>query len=193
MKILFSILTFLGLLILGDTDSLDSEDFKAVLTVNQTEFARGTMPKFNVRLDNLSDQSLYLPGSLDGSDVKLRYPQVYFVVERPDTSALPFIGRCGNTNPIRPTDFIKLNPKEGFDPYNSENGFFSSFQLHRPEVFSKPGKYKVTFYYSTKSTDINDYAGDLGPDITDPQLLIRFKKMPHIELISNTIEFEIMD
>src|SRR5205823_10991912 len=71
--------------------------------------ALGQSPKVNVEITNNTDNEIYLVGSLDSSDCEWRFPHCIFEVIGPDgKSSVRELGRCGNMNPLREKDFVKV-------------------------------------------------------------------------------------
>lgn len=164
------------------------------LTSEKTVYCLGELPKISVNIKNATDSVIELVKSLDGSTFNLRYPYAYFKIENMTDSLQEHksLELCGNTNPIRLTDFVKVMQGDSFDPLKD------SFDKLYPGNFPKRGKYKVTFYYSTNECDLLKWMGDEGYDyskneIAAPkkaayeQLLRLFAKVPRVELISNTL------
>jgi hypothetical protein len=178
--------------IISKSDS--NTDFECRLIVNKTVFKVGEMPEFKVEIKNLTSNDVYLIGSLDASEEKWRMPHSYFTIEKPFKESNSLIGRCGNMNTLRPEDFKLVKPNEVFDPYTNidDYGYFSSFKISNPENFSKPGKYKIQFHYSTKSNDIKDFMGD-DYQTDKKKLKDLLERVPKIELSSNVIEIEIVE
>jgi hypothetical protein len=147
----------------------------------------GTAPKISVSLINHFGSDIYLVGSLDASDCQWRYPFCYFEVTGPNgKKADPSIGRCGNMNPLREKDFVRLPTGGKFDPYQriDEEGFFSSIQLSS-RTFSSTGKYRIRFVYSTRNGDIRDWRGSAVA--SDAKILSMFERVPKVEVKSNEI------
>jgi hypothetical protein len=126
----------------------------------------GSMPAISVEIANWTDSDVYLIGSLDGSDLKWRYPLCYFEVIGPNGQlALPRLARCGNMNSIREKDFIKVPPGGKFNPYQTidEHGFFGSSQI-TPTTFQAEGEYRIRFVYSTDQKESKYWLGDAHGD-----------------------------
>jgi hypothetical protein len=169
-----------------NADSIETVEFEAIITSDKNVYKIGEIPKIHVSIQNNSGKDVYLIGSLDGSDLKMRSPFCYFTIEKPINFDHP-IARCGNMNPLREDDFVLVKSGETFDPY--QKGFFGSYKFDIKENFQFNGTYRITFYYSTKSRKLNEYFGDdYGIDKEKVKQL--FKKVPHIELTSNTLEIE---
>ena len=106
--------------------------------------------------------------------------------------------RCGNTNSLKPEDFKLVKPGQAFDPYEriGNDGYFQNSEIMQIETFRNPGVYKIKFHYSTNSIDINKFSGTptfLKNEKDNIQIDKYFKKVPKIDLVSNTIEIEITE
>jgi hypothetical protein len=146
----------------------------------------GEVPAIQVRITNDGGEEVYLVGSLDGSDCRMRFPHCYFEITGPDGNpAERQIGRCGNTNPLREQDFVKVLPGGSFDPYQrfDDYGFFGCSQLS-PETFREPGDYRVRFVYSTAEPQARPWLGD-GREA--PGLTRLLAKVPRTTVTSNTL------
>ena len=186
------ILSILILTLFGLTNEKtdNSKGFECSIVATKSTYDIGETPEITVAIKNNSGKAIYLIGSLDASEEQWRSPYCYFNIEKPKNDSLPITGRCGNMNSLRKEDFKLVKSGEIFNPYQSIDGygFFGSYEIGRKENFQNPGKYKITFHYSTKSTKLDDYLGD-GSE--NAELRELFNKMPNIELTSNTIEIEI--
>lgn len=173
-----------------------SPKLKCILTSDRTEYKVGEVPQLQVKIINEGNEDVYIIGSLDGSDVKWRMPYCYFSIQKPKTDSVGLVGRCGNTNALSASDFIRIKPGESFNPYqlfDGIHGFFSDFETMRPENFRNPGIYKIRFYYNSNSNDIDSFDGrfnQLGNDSIAVREL--FPKAAKVELSSNEIEIRII-
>ena len=173
----------------------NSANLKCILTSDKSVYKVGELPKFKVDILNNSKEDIYLIGSLDGSDVKWRFPYCYYSIDRPkpDTTRL---ARCGNMNTLRVADFKLVKAGEKFDPYESIDGygFFGDYTTLNEATFKTPGIYKLKFHYSTNSQNISDFMGD-RPFRRDQMDSITidgfFKKVPKFDITSNEIEIRI--
>ena len=78
----------------------------------------GTTPKLRVEIVNHANHAIFLVGSLDGSEWKMRYPYCFFEVIGPDgKSAIREAIRCGNTNPLLEKEFVTVPGGGTFNPY----------------------------------------------------------------------------
>lgn len=179
------------LVLFGTASNLvNNNDFDCKISTSKKVYKIGETPELKVSIANNSKKDVYLIGSLDGSEEKRRNPHCYFTIEKPKNDLLPIVRDCGNMNLLRKEDFKLIKAGESFNPYESIDGygFFSSYEMDREENFQIPGKYKITFHYSTASTKISDYFGGEAKDLKE-----LFSKVPHIDLKSNTIEIEIRE
>ena len=149
----------------------------------------GQKPVIDVAIKNGGDEVVKLVGSLDASDCRWRFPYCYFEIEGPEGYKPPSIGRCGNMNTLRRQDFVDLAPGKTFNPFRSVDGygFFSAHQISE-QTFTMPGEYRITFVYSTKSEDIDEWMGD-SPLQEDDVLVDLWRTVPKLELRSNTLKF----
>ena len=188
-------------LLLGCNTRAQNEDhFECTLTTEQEEYLVGEVPKLTVAIINKSAKDVYLIGSLDASEEKWRSPFCYFTMEKPVVDSLPTLPRCGNMNPLRKEDFVLVESGESFNPFVAidGHGFFSSDKVSNPWNFRNAGRYKITFHYSTISTNIKDYLGDGVWTYRDDKKKYReleelFENVPNVELTSNTVEIQVKD
>src|SRR5688572_9697778 len=155
-----------------------------ILKSDKTKYKVGELPDFKVEIVNNTGKDIYLIGSLDGSDVKWRMPHCYFTFQKPKPDT-PQLGRCGNMNTLRPTDFRLVKAGAKFNPYESldEYGYFTDFMITNPETFKIPGVYKIQFHYCTNSQDIKDFVGDrpIQQDKAKTEILMSLlKQVPKI-------------
>ena len=189
-------LTLLLVSFAPDTGLSKRINLRCTLKPDKLVYKIGELPKFTVEIENNTRQEIYLPGSLDGSDVKWRFPHCYYSISRPSLNVRfeegKIYSRCGNMNPLRPDDFKLVKPGEKFNPYDGP--YFRNYATKDTTTFDRPGTYRIKFYYSTKSKDISGFFGDLSPDrretdsMTLVSLLPILEKVPRIELASNEIE-----
>jgi hypothetical protein len=169
---------------------------ECVLKAKKTVFRQGEVPELEVHLINRGKKSIYLIGSLDGSEKKWRMPYCYFTIEKPMPDTPQFL-TCKTLNPLRKDDFVKVGPGENFDPYMQVDnyGFFRSHELTQQETFRNPGIYRITFHYSTLSDNLNEYIGPSPgnwSERSDTALQKKlFSKVPRLDLASNTVEIRI--
>lgn len=162
-----------------------------VLSAGQATYEVGQRPKFTVRITNHTDRPMLLVGSLDGSDVGWRYPKL--TVQRDGPVEPEGISRCGNTNNLKPNDFIAVEPGESFDPFmvTNEHGFFSHFLL-RDTDFEKPGIYQYTLSYDTDEKDIAQWWGLMSADEPSEEVRRLFEEVPKLKATSNTVTITVV-
>ena len=122
----------------------------------------GKVPNISVEIANWTGADIYLVGSLDGSDLKWRYPFCYFEVIGPTGKSVhERVARCGNMNALREKDFVKVPRGGKFNPYQrvDDAGFFGSSQL-TAATFQAEGEYRVRFIYSTEAREPKYWLGD---------------------------------
>ncbi|MDB5200659.1 MAG: hypothetical protein JWQ27_68 [Ferruginibacter sp.] len=173
----------------------NSAEFRCQLMADKEVYKIGELPRLTVMIYNDSDSAVYLIGSLDGSDVKWRYPYCYFTIDKPRATKSN-IQRCGNMNTIRSADFKQVKPGQSFNPYEGIDnyGFFPDYNTTNKETFTSAGNYKIQFHYSTNSLDITKFIGDpLTSRNSSDSLKIHslFHKVPKLELVSNEIAIKV--
>jgi len=168
---------------------INTGDIVCEISAKKTSYVVGESPEIEVRLHNKTGQTVTLVGSLDGSDLGWRYPHCIFDVDGPPGHRGPGIGRCGNTNPLRVKDFVQLHAGESLNPFMriDDYGFFSSGGLDFTH-FMVPGKYQVSFRYSTNSSKILEWVGIAGPPAQDSEVARLFPQVARFETVSNSIE-----
>jgi hypothetical protein len=167
--------------------------FTCVIASSRTTYTAGEMPKISVRITNHTSKEVYLIGSLDGCTSKSRFPGCDF--ELLDATGLPILKAkpgvgCGNTNPLKQTDFVKVAPGKDFDPYGE--GFFPSLVIERLGNLS-PGTYILRFHYFTTAELVNFFGDERmkSPPATTPEIEKLFELVPQIELTSNDLQITI--
>lgn len=129
----------------------------------------GQVPAISVEIANWTEGEIYLIGSLDGSDLKWRYPLCYFEVIGPDGKpAKNGVARCGNMNTIRENDFVKVPRGGKFNPYQKidDHGFFGT-SLMVPATFQAEGEYRIRYVYSTDNADAKCWLGDVRGSVAE--------------------------
>jgi hypothetical protein len=170
-------------------------EFRCLLTCDKEVYKVGELPRLTVRIYNNTKDDVYFIGSLDGSDVKWRFPYCYYTIDRPKAGKEK-LQRCRNMNTLRVEDFKLVRSGQSFDPYESIDnyGFFTDYTTANKEMFKHVGVYKIKFHYSTNSIDINQFIGD-KPFRSNYSDSLRvdslFKAVPKVELLSNEIVFRV--
>lgn len=174
------------------TLAVDQElSLACTLSSPQSTWQAGDEVQVAVRIENNSEFSVPLIGSLDASDLAWRYP--HCVWERwTETNGWQTVGsgpRCGNTNDLRSEDILEIGPGEALDPYlNIDNkGFFESV-IQRGNFFAEPGEYRLRFRYSTETRDDAAFRGDLnwGRDLSG-SVEKQLARVPRVTLVSNEL------
>ncbi len=190
-----SLLLFIGFLLsafIHKSNLTTSVDLSCLLKSDKTVYKVGELPKFTVEISNNSKDDIYLIGSLDGSDVKWRFPYCYYSIDKPRPVITQLV-RCGNMNTLRVADFKLVKVGQKFNPYESvdDYGFFTDNTTTDIKTFKNPGVYKIKFHYSTNAQNISDFIGDkpFRMDNSDSlKISSFFKKVPKVDITSNEIE-----
>ncbi len=151
----------------------------------------GKVPKITVAITNQTNADIYLVGSLDASDCKWRYPLCYFEVIGPDGKSAAEGGKgCGNVSELREKNFVKVSPGRTFDPYQQigDHGFFFASQLNS-RTFRTTGEYRIRFFYSTNSNNMDAWFGDAEND----KLVGLLRQVPKVEIRSNEIKVSVVE
>ncbi len=154
----------------------------------------GKAPAIKVAIKNLTGRETLLVGSLDGSDCGMRFPHCRFEVIGPDgKSAVRGIGRCGNTNPIREKDIVRVKAGAVFDPFQrvDDGGFFSAHQI-RADNFAAEGVYKIRFHYSTAEKSNSRFNGGLEGGLLTPAVSKKLDGVPRVAATSNEITVRVV-
>lgn len=146
-------------------------------------------------LTNRSDADIQLVGSLDGSGSLRRYPHCYYEEIGPARAirTTGFSG-CGNMNPLREKDFVKVPSGGSFDPHQRIDGYgFFGLSEFSPHTLSAVGEYRIRFVYDTTNTDILEWAGDGRWSATmDPKLVALFEHVPKLKVVSNELKVTVV-
>jgi hypothetical protein len=163
----------------------------------------GQAPTISVEIANWTDGEIYLIGSLDGSDLKWRYPFCYFEVIGPDGKPVQMrlFRDCGNMNAIREKDFVKVPRGGKFNPYQKidEYGFFGT-SLITPAIFRAEGEYRIRFVYSTDKAEPKFWLGDANGDVAEilntgsanENVVKLLAKVPKTRVSSNEITVKVV-
>ncbi len=163
----------------------------------------GQVPTISVEIANWTGGEIYLIGSLDGSDTKLRYPFCYFEVIGPDGKLVQqrLFRDCGNMNAIREKDFVKVPRGGKFNPYQKidDHGFFGT-SLITPATFPAAGEYRIRFVYSTDKADPKFWVGDahgsvlemLNTGTTNENVVKLLANVPKTTVSSNEITVKVV-
>ena len=168
--------------------------FICSISAEKATITQGELPRVKVSITNKSGKDVHLVGSLDGSDVGWRFPKCGF--ELLDTAGKPVpqkqpMGRCGNMNKLKTTDFVKVAAGAEFNPFGQ--GFFGSWQLYRFKQLP-PGTYIFRFYYQTSTKGVQDYFGDermMGQKTVAPEIQKLFEAVSLIDIKSNDLQITV--
>lgn len=184
---------------------LPEEKYRCIISADKEIYQPGEIPRIIVEIKNNSTEPLLLAKALDGSDIKWRFPYAFFtIIKIADTSyTTHFPGRCGNLNDIRPDDFVEVKPHSTFYPYQvhyptrPDNIYAFDYRFTDPVNFSRPGKYLVRFYYSTREDDFKKWRGRFYGREPDPivyqEMLGLFAKVSKLEIESNKLIIEVKE
>lgn len=167
--------------------ALDSiQDLKLTIVVDG-DVRVGGVPKYRVRIKNLTDEDVIIPRSLDGSDDKMRYPFYTARFFGPDRREIEFKHepRCGMVNPLKAEDLLAIKPGAQVDPLGE-----GSFSIDRLGSWSPdaPGRYRVEI--DAEFNAPTPYAFGLLDKSTLEELLPQVAKIPKIKLRAS-VEFEV--
>ena len=190
------------------------------LTADSEIINVGEVPDLSLTFENCTDSAFYLIIPLDASSKKWRYPYAYYTIENVNDTAyktLPFY-RCGNMDGIDSSNFIKVESNKGCLLLDYTPSVYSDFSIRDSDNFKEKGKYRITYNYSTSSSNLSDYFGrdmymsvfktDFFPKtyISEGKLIVQekdqykgklevlnklFSKVPKVELASNSIIIEV--
>lgn len=158
-------------------------EFILTLSADKDVYSPGETPKFTATIENRSAEEAYVVPALDGSADGMRYPIVQFEVTRPKgATPLELFGRCGNTNNISPSDFLRVPPKQSVD--------IQGWARVRQGTFSDEGKYSITLTYSTEGENETWY-GFMGPLKKKRKIDELLSEVPTMTLTSNTVSISV--
>lgn len=164
-------------------------DLVCSITPLRSTFRVGDTPAFQFRILNRSGRALLLVRSLDGSAEDRRSPRVDVTIRGPAGALRPPPSvACGNMNSLADGDFFELAPGAAFDPL--EQGF-RPLILSRG-VFPVPGRYQLTFTYSTNEPDVRRWLGWPEPTGVSKSLSAKLRRVPRVDL-SCVTEFDVVE
>ena len=155
----------------------------------------GRVPKVTVAITNGSKGDISLVGSLNGSDLRWRYPLCYFEVTGPDGKPADREVEWGfPTRKLREADFVRVAPGGVFDPYQHADRDGSSLaQQLRPWFFATPGEYRIRFVYSTSSNSVDEWYCDAeAPAAARNRLLDMLRRVPKVKVRSNEVKVTVL-
>ena len=162
-----------------------------VLSVPSEPQKPGAVVPVKIEVRNVSQNSLWVVGVLDGSEQGYRFPHYRPSIKSTPEMPAPEFEACGNLAPLRLQDFRELAPNEAFDPTASHGG--AAYQpIYTFLNFAPPakGRYQLQLKLSTASEKPEDWLGMLGyPGESD--VLKRLKDVPRLEVESNIATIEV--
>ena len=162
-----------------DVDVTDNE-LQCEITPLTDRFNVGDCPSFKVTIYNVSPKTFYLVGAIDGSERQARYPHVTLTIEGPDGGIKkPRLLGCGHINRLKLRDFVHVRPWGVFEPISSPFWEPTDFIYSR---FAKPGRYSVTFRYSSEAIDYANWAGRSTSDRVSQDVVETLKKVPRVTI-----------
>lgn len=164
-----------------------------VLKVPSVPQKVGVVVPVEIEVRNISSDSFWMVGVLDGSEQGYRFPQYRASIISEQPVVLPEMEACGNLAPLRLQDFTHLDPNQSFDPTVSHHGAaylrlftFANF------VASSPGSYEFRLKLSTLSGQEESWLGMRGyPGESD--VLARLKDVPRVEVESNVASIVVVN
>ncbi len=180
----------------------NTKAYSCIITSDKKNYLYGEVPKIIVAIKNNSNKPICLVNALDGSDVKWRFPHAYFAIAKvkDTTYQTKIYARCRNTNEITAKDFVELKPDSTFNPYKihfpyrPDNIYAFDYKIMDTSNFSAPGKYLISFYYSTNEIDFSKWTGGFsskfGVGVYENMLKL-FANVPKIEISSNVLEIDV--
>ncbi|WP_289056014.1 hypothetical protein [Carboxylicivirga marina] len=182
-----------------------------ILIPQKTYYRIGEKPQLDVLIINKTDSTIYLPGCLDGSDIRTRLPYCDFLVSNKNILK-PQKWIDVSPNPLINLDLQKLSPNDCFNPLSDyklksfkinkdnalnlpETTFSQLYNFWEPQSlqgrnFLLPGNYEIQFIYSTIpdenilfdwNVSCNDFE-QLNIDLID--------SIPEIKIQSNTVKLK---
>jgi hypothetical protein len=148
-----------------------------------------------VEVRNVSPAPLWVVGVVDGAEGGARYPRWMPIVEGPD-GAFPLSEASDFTSPLRPADFRRLEPGEGFDPTVAAGGAAYFPLATFGAVSQRPGRYTLALELDTAAPDDRAWQGSL-PDRRPTavskaaQVRERLASVPRLRVRSNTVSIDV--
>jgi hypothetical protein len=174
--------------------NMDGSELAVMLQSPEEEQGVGMPIPIEIEVRNLSQQSVWIVGVVDGSEDAIRYPHYLprismagQVVAEPPPPEDPLVG------PLRLADFRLLAPGEAFDPTNPHPGAkflpISTFSNFRSAV---PGRFEFSLVLSTQSQYPEQWLGSFGQDAERSAVLERIAQVPRLTIRSNVLKVEVI-
>jgi hypothetical protein len=178
-----------------------------ILIPKKTYYRIGERPQLDVLIINKTDSTIYLPGSLDGSDVGIRLPYCDFLVMNRNMTQTKHLDL--NPNQLTNLDLQVLEPNDCFNPLSEykilTHSFANNSGINWPkEKFSElhnfwepqslqggnfliPGNYEIQFVYSTISDDKIILDWNISENNFDEFNIDLIDSIPRIKIQSNIV------
>lgn len=154
--------------------------------------ARGAPVPIRIEVKNVSSDSIWMVGVLDGSETGTRFPHYLPEIRLAGhLGAKPPAPEDPLVSPLRLTDFHLLEPGAGFDPTATPGAAYlpvSTFSNFRPSI---PGRYEVQLVLSTESRTLEQWLGKFGQDLERAAVLDRLPLIPKLTVTSNLLAVEV--
>ena len=171
----------------------NTDSIVCILKANKRKYKVGEIPDIEVEIINKTDSTILMVGSLDGSDLGVRYPISQFLVKHQAFGNVEFpTSFCPMLNKTRALDFKRVESGFSFNPYEAidDYGFFTPQNL-AGHNFIIPGIYTLSYYYSTIKVKGLYLRTTNEPVFREAEPFHNlWRQVPKIELKSNTITIE---
>jgi hypothetical protein len=165
--------------------------FEVSLQSDQSTIDVSEPIRLRVNITNRTTDEVLAVGCLDGSHHGWRWPVVRITLR--DSSGQIVSdkpgARCGNMDPLKSNDFVRLKPGQSFGPFRrAYDSFDGSFELSAPKT---PGKYELTFTYDTRLETPSKSQRLHGDATPTAKLLAMVERVPKGEFTSNVLAIEV--
>lgn len=182
--------------------NFDQSKLNATIIANKTVYKLGEIPQIKCEIYNKSNRTINLISAQDGSSNSSRYPYCEFIIYHNDKIAKLNYLKCRSIDNLKVSDFHKILPNSTFNPI-SKSRYKFEYQIHNTLLYSKPGKYKIVLKYSTSQDTLLNWIGfsdlsetnnlyELENKCNVQEILKMFKLVPKINIVSDTLNFEII-
>lgn len=159
--------------IVGTKTDATRDDLSCEIVPVGAPFHVGDAPKFRVVIHNVGEKSFYLVRAGRGADYGLRYPQARLKVEGPGrVDSLPVL-LDPKVSPVGFDEFVRVEPGGAFEP-------LGTYTSNKP--FDRPGRYTVTFHYSTDAIDYAKWMDSRSRRPVLPEVLSRLSQVPRVDI-----------
>jgi hypothetical protein len=167
-------------------DAKTSGPFEVRIRTAPRHLRVGDHPGFQVKIRNRSKSPAWLVRALDGSCEGGRSPRIDMKIAGPFRGfQYQSYGRCGNTSGMGPDDIVQIDPGKEFDPFVRESMPYGI----AAGSFALPGRYRVTFTYSSMEQDSRRWSGSPSHQLQD-DIAARLALVSRVEL-SDSLEFDV--